>query len=125
MVCPSSAIDTFRAQVLTFPEMIPNTNTALWGLCPCQKAVTELYNSHPMMLLFQSLSIEVIKIEVVALQLFKNTKGENPVVATDATCFMSWIAKEYGLRLPRDYVVKETCSRSFGDKTDINKDVCW
>ena len=38
---------------------------------------------------------------------------------------MSWIAKEYGLKLPRDYAVKESCSRSFGDKTDINKDVCW
>merc|ERR1711971_1172176 len=52
-------------------------------------------------------------------------RGENPVVATDATCFMSWIAKEYGLKLPRDYAVKESCSSSFGDKTDIDKDVCW
>ena len=51
--------------------------------------------------------------------------GENPIVATDATCFMSWIAKEYGLKLPRDYAVKESCSRGTGDKTDINKDECW
>ena len=46
------------------------------------------------------------------------------MVATDATCYMSWIAGEYGLQLPRDYTIKASCSQSTGDKADLNKAVC-
>ena len=55
--------------------------------------------------------------------------GLNPLVATDAICFMPWIAAEYGLKLPEEYeeIIKnrESCRVGTGDKTDINKDVCW
>ena len=51
-------------------------------------------------------------------------RGSNPMVVTDATCYMSWIADQYGLKLPRDYKVKESCTQSAGDRTDINKDIC-
>ena len=55
--------------------------------------------------------------------------GLNPLVATDAICFMPWIASEYGLKLPEEYeeIIKnrESCRVGTGDKTDINKEVCW
>ena len=51
--------------------------------------------------------------------------GLNPLVATDAICFMPWIAAEYGLRLPEDYKVRPSCFTGVGDKEDINKEVCW
>ena len=55
--------------------------------------------------------------------------GLNPLVATDAICFMPWIASEYGLKLPEEYeeIIKnrESCRVGSGDKTDINKEVCW
>ena len=51
-------------------------------------------------------------------------RGSNPVVVTDATCYMDWIAEQYNLRLEDDYESKESCSQSSGDKEDINKDVC-
>ena len=51
------------------------------------------------------------------------------MVATDAICFMPWIAAEYGLKLPEEYeeIIKnrESCRVGTGDKTDINKEVCW
>ena len=52
-------------------------------------------------------------------------RGSNPVVVTDATCYMDWIAEQYNLRLESNYESKESCSLSYGDKEDINKDVCW
>ena len=52
-------------------------------------------------------------------------RGSNPVVVTDATCYMGWIAEQYNLRLEYDYESKESCFKSSGDKEDINKDVCW
>ena len=117
----------FRVQVLISAlGQTPSISTALLGLYPCRKAVTEPFPLYQMTSQFQSLSTEVniskLKLLMYLTQIYL---GENPVVATDATCFMSWIAKEYGLKLPRDYATKETCSKSTGDKTDINKDVCW
>ena len=46
------------------------------------------------------------------------------MVATDASCFMPWIASQYGLKLPRTYKMKPSCMQSSGDKTDLNKTVC-
>ena len=61
--------------------------------------------------------------------IFITVIGLNPLVATDAICFMPWIAAEYGLKLPEEYeeIIKnrESCRVGTGDKTDINKDVCW
>ena len=55
--------------------------------------------------------------------------GLNPMVATDAICFMPWIAAEYGLRLEEDYddMIRNrpSCFTGTGDKTDINKEICW
>ena len=51
--------------------------------------------------------------------------GLNPMVATDAICFMPWIAAEYGLRLAEDYQVRPSCFTGVGDKEDFNKEVCW
>ena len=51
--------------------------------------------------------------------------GLNPLVATNAICFMPWIAAEYGLRLAEDYQVRPSCFTGVGDKEDINKEVCW
>ena len=52
-------------------------------------------------------------------------RGSNPAVVTDATCYMDWIAEQYQLRLENTYESKPTCSKSSGDKEDINKEVCW
>ena len=46
------------------------------------------------------------------------------MVATDAACYMNWIAAQYGLELEKQYQIKESCFASSGDKTDINQDVC-
>ena len=46
-------------------------------------------------------------------------------MATDAICFMPWIAAEYGLRLAEDYQDRPSCFTGVGDKEDINKEVCW
>ena len=55
--------------------------------------------------------------------------GLNPLVATDAICFMPWIAAEYGLRLEENYddMIRNrpSCFAGTGDKTDINKEICW
>ena len=50
--------------------------------------------------------------------------GANSLVATDATCFMSWIVTQYGLKLPKHYKMKDRCFKGVGDKTDINKKTC-
>ena len=51
-------------------------------------------------------------------------RGSNPAVVTDLTCFMDWIAEQYNLRLDYDYEQKVSCSRSVGDRQDINRDQC-
>ena len=43
------------------------------------------------------------------------------MVATDAICFMPWIAAEYGLRLAEDYQVRPSCFKGVGDKEDFNR----
>ena len=45
-------------------------------------------------------------------------RGSNPVVVTDATCYMDWIAEQYQLRLDYDYERKASCSQSSGDRRD-------
>ena len=50
--------------------------------------------------------------------------GRNPMVATDAICFMPWIARQYGLKMPEFYKQKKSCNIPTGDRTDINKAVC-
>ena len=56
---------------------------------------------------------------------YNSLLGSNPVVATDATCFMPWIVQQYGLKLPKDFKTKDSCIHGTGDKSDINKDICW
>ena len=57
-----------------------------------------------------------------------NTKnyllGANSLVATDATCFMAWIVAQYGLKLPKNYKMKDRCFKGVGDKADINQKSC-
>ena len=47
-------------------------------------------------------------------------RGSNVAVVSDATCYMDWIAEEYNMRLDYQYD-KSTCSKSFGNKNDINR----
>ena len=70
--------------------------------------------------------IEVCKIKMEKHENNKKfpTTGQNPAVVTDATCYMGWIAEQYGLRLPRDYKVKPSCTQHTGDVNDVNKRLC-
>ena len=51
-------------------------------------------------------------------------RGENAAVATDATCFMAWVAEQYQLSLPQEYKRKASCMQGKGDRADFNKTVC-
>ena len=51
-------------------------------------------------------------------------RGDNPSVATDAICFLDWIANQYDLKLPQDCQKKASCHKSRGDRGDANKRVC-
>ena len=46
-------------------------------------------------------------------------------MVTDATCYMGWIAAQYGLELPDEYERKlrrkPTCTMSSGNINDVNK----
>ena len=46
-------------------------------------------------------------------------------MVTDASCYMGWIAEQYGLELPEEYERKlrrkPTCTMSSGDINDVNK----
>ena len=42
--------------------------------------------------------------------------GENPSVFTDGYCFLPWIAEQYNMTMPDDFVMKPSCSKSHGDK---------
>ena len=46
------------------------------------------------------------------------------MVATDAICFMPWVARQYGLKMPKFYKQKKSCNIGSGDRNDINKAVC-
>ena len=50
--------------------------------------------------------------------------SENPGVFTDAYCYLPWIAAMYGMKLPEDYTSKESCSRTIGNKSNINLEDC-
>ena len=50
--------------------------------------------------------------------------GSNLMVATDASCYMAWIAREYGLQLPREYKVKDSCFQPSGNRNDFNRGAC-
>lgn len=52
-------------------------------------------------------------------------RGENPLVATDARCFMPWIAAQYNMKLEKDYSDRASCKTGRGDKTDIDKEECF
>ena len=46
-------------------------------------------------------------------------------MVTDASCYMGWIAEQYGLELPEEYERKlrrkPTCTMSSGEINDVNK----
>jgi len=50
--------------------------------------------------------------------------GENAAVVTDATCYMKWIADQYGLRLTQEYQKKQSCFQGRGNKMDFNQTLC-
>ena len=50
--------------------------------------------------------------------------GENAAVVTDATCYMAWIAEQYGLRLTQEYSNKRSCSYGKGNMNDFNRTIC-
>ena len=54
-------------------------------------------------------------------------RGSNVAVATDASCFMDWIADEYNMKLEYEYEEKKSCHTPSGDRNDIDRsDIpCW
>ena len=55
-------------------------------------------------------------------------RGSNVAVATDASCFMDWIAEEYNMKLEYEYdKEKKSCYTPSGDRNDIDRsDIpCW
>ena len=50
--------------------------------------------------------------------------GENAAVVTDATCYMQWIADQYGLRLSQEYKKKASCTHGRGNRRDFNQTMC-
>ena len=50
--------------------------------------------------------------------------GENPGVFTDGACYLDWIADQYEMRMPKDYVKDASCFTSSGNKTNANQSVC-
>ena len=50
--------------------------------------------------------------------------SENPGVFTDAYCYLPWIAAVYGMKLPESYTSKESCSKTIGNKNNINLEDC-
>ena len=45
-------------------------------------------------------------------------------MVTDATCFMQWIADQYGLRLSQTYKNKPSCFQGRGNRRDFNRTMC-
>ena len=50
--------------------------------------------------------------------------GENPLVATDARCFMPWIASQYNMKLEADYADRLNCQNGEGDKNNADQEQC-
>ena len=48
-------------------------------------------------------------------------RGNNVAVATDASCYMDWIAGEYNLKLDYEYEKKTSCFTASGDREDIDR----
>ena len=53
-----------------------------------------------------------------------NILGENPLVATDARCFMPWIASQYNMKLEKDYAERLNCKEGQGDKNNADQEIC-
>ena len=51
-------------------------------------------------------------------------RGQNPAVATDATCFMDWVADQYNMELVNPNKKKSSCFNGKGDREDKDKKVC-
>ena len=50
--------------------------------------------------------------------------GENPLVFTDARCFMPWIASQYNMKLEKDYEERVNCKKGAGKRSNINQKRC-
>ena len=44
--------------------------------------------------------------------------GENPGVFTDGSCYLDWVADQYGMRTPNSYVKDPSCFKSSGNWTE-------
>ena len=53
-----------------------------------------------------------------------HVSGENPLVATDARCFMPWIASQYNMKLETEYVERANCQKDKGIRDNINQKIC-
>ena len=50
--------------------------------------------------------------------------GENPLVVTDARCFMPWIASQYNMKLEKEYDPRDNCKKGEGKSSNVNQDPC-
>ena len=50
--------------------------------------------------------------------------GENPLVVTDARCFMPWIASQYNMKLEKDYAERLNCQEGSGDRDNVDQKRC-
>ena len=50
--------------------------------------------------------------------------GENPLVVTDARCFMPWIASQYNMKLEKDYAERENCQKGTGNRDIVDQEEC-
>ena len=54
----------------------------------------------------------------------KSVSGENPLVFTDARCFMPWIASQYNMKLEKEYKERENCEKGTGKRSNVNQPQC-
>ena len=50
--------------------------------------------------------------------------GENPLVITDARCFMPWIASQYNMKLEKQYERNKNCEKGSGSRSNVDQDKC-
>ena len=50
--------------------------------------------------------------------------GENPLVVTDARCFMPWIASQYNMKLEKDYEPRDNCKKGNGNRDNVDQKIC-
>jgi hypothetical protein len=48
----------------------------------------------------------------------------NPGVFTDLRCYLDWVSKQYGMKMPRSFTKPTSCGVSHGDRNDLDKEVC-